>query len=215
MEKEDWLARWREGHTGWHQGEVTPLLLQHWAALRVPPGARVLVPLCGKTLDLQWLAGQGHEVLGVELSELAVQQFFAEAGLQPERRIAPYGVHYRAGRVEVIVGDVFGVPAPVLASCTAVYDRAALIALAPAQRRPYADAVYGRLPTGSPGLLISLEYAQDLMAGPPFSVPETEVRELFEPRWSVTLAVRRDTTGPQRAEEGSGFSAAAYRLERR
>lgn len=215
MEQEDWLARWREGRTGWHQGEVTPLLLQHWAALRVPAGARVLVPLCGKTLDLKWLAGQGHEVLGVELSELAVQQFFAESGLQPARRPAAYGVHYRAGSVEVIVGNVFGVPAPVLASCAAIYDRAALIALPPSQRRRYAHEVYGRLPSGSPGLLISLEYARDRMAGPPFSVLEAEVRELFEPQWSVTLAVRRDTTGPQRAEAGAGFSAAAYRLERR
>lgn len=214
MEKEDWLARWREGRTGWHQGEVTPLLRQHWAALRVPAGTRVLVPLCGKTLDLLWLAEQGLKVLGIELSELAVQQFFAEAGLQPERRAAPGGVHYRAGRVHVIVGDIFDVDAQVLADCSAVYDRAALIALPPALRRRYAHAVYGRLPAGSLGLLIALEYPQASMAGPPFSVPEPEVRELLEPQWRVALALRRDTPGPQRGGEDIGFRAAAYRLER-
>lgn len=214
MQKEDWLVRWREGRTGWHQGEVTPLLRQHWAALRVPAGTRVLVPLCGKTLDLLWLAEQELQVLGVEWSELAVQQFFAEAGLRPERRAAAGGVHYRVGRVHVVVADIFDVDAQVLAGCSAVYDRAALIALPPALRRRYAHAVYGRLPAGSLGLLISLEYPQASMAGPPFSVPESEVRDLLEPQWRVALALRRDTTGPQRGGEEIGFRAAAYRLER-
>lgn len=215
MKKEDWLARWRDGCIGWHQSEVTPLLRQHWASLAVPAGARVLVPLCGKTLDLLWLAEQGFEVLGVELSELAVQQFFADGGLQPELRALPGRVHYRAGRIEVIVADVFGLAAQALAGCAAVYDRAALIALPPALRRRYVSEVYGKLPTGSPGLLISLEYAQERMDGPPFSVPEPEVRQLFEPAWRVALALRRDTTGPQRADPGTPFSAAVYRLERR
>ena len=215
MEKEDWLARWREGRIGWHQSEVTPLLRQHWDGLAVPAGARVLVPLCGKTLDMLWLADQGFEVLGVELSELAVQQFFAEGGLQPKRWAEPGGVHYRAGRIEVIVADIFDVAAQALAGCAVVYDRAALIALPPALRRRYASEVYGKLPVGSLGLLIALEYEQASMDGPPFSVPEPEVRQLFEPAWRVALALRRETTGPQRADQDTQFRAAAYRLERR
>lgn len=215
MTHEDWLARWREGRTGWHQSEVTPLLRQHWAALQLPAKTRVLVPLCGKTLDLRWLADRGLDVLGVELSALAVQQFFAEHGLAPVRRAGPHGVHYSAGRIEIIVADILDVDAQALSGCTAVYDRAALIALPPVQRRRYARAVYGALPPGTRGLLIALEYAQERMDGPPFAVHEPEVRQLLEPDWDVALALRRGTTGPGKAGPGVAFSAAAYTLERR
>lgn len=215
MAKEDWLARWRDGRIGWHRDEVTPMLRQHWFELELPADTRVLVPLCGKTLDMHWLAGRGLEVLGVELSELAVQQFFAEAGLQPERWSTSQGVHYRAGRVEIIVGDIFDVDASVLAGCTAVYDRAALVALPPVQRHPYVRTVYDRLPAGSAGLLIALEYPQANMAGPPFSVPGTEVRELFAAEWKVSLRQRHETNGPGRAHADTVFAATVYHLERR
>src|SRR5690348_18017582 len=85
MRAEFWLERWREGRTGFHRDTPMPLLLRHWPALALPRGSRVLVPLCGKTLDMPWLAEQGHRVLGVELSPLAVEQFFAGQGLAPTR----------------------------------------------------------------------------------------------------------------------------------
>ena len=84
MDPEFWQQRWRDRQIGFHQDKPTPLLLKHWPSLGVPRGARVFVPLCGKSLDLAWFAARGHRVLGVELSQLAVDEFFAEHGLVPE-----------------------------------------------------------------------------------------------------------------------------------
>ena len=188
MDADFWMQRWQEGQIGFHRGEVMPLLETHWAALQLAAGSRVLVPLAGKSLDMHWLAAQGHRVLGVELSPLAVQQFFAEAGLQPVRHRSRYGEHFVAGAVEVILGDAFGLDAELLADIAAVYDRAALIALPPALRRRYLDTVYAALPSGCEGLLITLEYPQREKAGPPFSVEPEEVARLFDPPWHASPA---------------------------
>lgn len=179
MQAEFWLQRWREGRTGFHHERPMPLLLEHWPSLALSKGSRVLVPLCGKTLDMPWLAAQGHRVLGVELSPLAVAQFFAEHGLVPERYASPMGVRHVAGDIEIIQGDVFGLDDATLAGCDAVYDRAAVIALPAPMRERYAHEVYARLPTGCRGLMITLEYPQAEMEGPPFSVDAAEVDVLF------------------------------------
>ncbi|SON79850.1 putative Thiopurine S-methyltransferase [Xanthomonas phaseoli pv. phaseoli] len=147
MDTDFWLQRWHDGQTGFHQDEVMPLLQKHWPALQLPHAARVLVPLCGKTLDMHWLAAQGHRVLGVELSPLAVTQFFAEAGLQPQRHTSSAGEHFIAGPIEIICGDAFALDRSVLADCMAVYDRAALVALPAELRRQYLHTTL-RTPAG-------------------------------------------------------------------
>lgn len=83
MEESFWQARWAENQIGFHQRETNPYLERYWSRLGLPAGCQVLVPLCGKSLDLLWLAGQGYRVLGVELAERAVLDFFAEQGLEP------------------------------------------------------------------------------------------------------------------------------------
>ena len=217
MEPDFWLQRWQEGRTGFHGAEVMPLLMKHWPSLDVPAAGRVFVPLAGKTLDMHWLAGRGHEVLGAELSPLAVDAFFAEAGLSPAISTGADGVHHRAGRIDLVRGDVFAISTSTLAGMAAVYDRAALIALPPAMRHPYVAEVYGRLPSGCRGLLITLEYPQTEMDGPPFSVEEAEVRALFAPAWDVELLERRDILAQEpRFRDGgvSALSTAVYRLQR-
>jgi thiopurine S-methyltransferase len=218
MQAEFWLQRWREGRTGFHHERPMPLLLEHWPSLALPKGSRVLVPLCGKTLDMPWLAAQGHRVLGVELSPLAVAQFFAEHGLVPERHASPMGVHHVAGDIEIIQGDVFGLDDATLAGCDAVYDRAAVIALPAPMRERYAHEVYARLPTGCRGLMITLEYPQAEMEGPPFSVDAAEVDVLFRGDWNVDLLERRDILAAQPEFQEAGVSSlhtGVYRLQRK
>lgn len=195
-----------------------PLLQHHWDALALPAGRRVFVPLAGKSLDMLWLAGRGHRVLGVELSQIAVDGFFAENGLTPEVHDSRYGRHHTAGAIELIRGDAFALDAAALADCSGVYDRAALIALPPAMRRRYAEELYARLPADCRGLLITLEYPQPEKSGPPFSVDEAEVHRLYEARWSIDLLERRDILDSQPgfvAEGVSALSTAVYRLRRR
>ena len=126
-----------------------------------------------------WLAARGHRVLGVELAQLAVEQFFAEHGLVADDPESKYGTHYRAGEIELICGDAFALDAEALADCAGVFDRAALIALPPELRQRYATRPYACLPSGCRGLLITLEYPAQEKAGPPFTVPEHEVRALY------------------------------------
>lgn len=191
MQPEFWHQRWSENQIGFHQSTPTPLLLKHWPALGIAPGAQVFVPLAGKSLDMAWLASQGHRVLGVELSQLAVEQFFAENGLQPEIRETKYGRHHVANGIELICGDAFALDADALRDCAAVFDRAALIALPPELRLRYARELYARLPGDCRGLLVTLEYPQHEREGPPFSVPEDEVQALFDRDWALDLLERR------------------------
>ena len=217
MNPDFWHQRWHDNQIGFHQAAPTPVLLKHWPSLGVPAGAKVFVPLAGKSLDMLWFASQGHRVLGVELSKLAVEQFFAEHGLQPDIETTRYGAHYRAGGIELINGDAFALDPAILADCGAVFDRAALIALPPELRARYASELYAKLPVGCRGLLITLEYPQAERDGPPFSVPEAEVHALFGDHWSIDLRERRPIP-PDHPGFVSGVSkldTAAYALQRR
>jgi thiopurine S-methyltransferase len=218
MDPDFWQQRWREGRIGFHQPQVTPLLEQYWDAIGIPDGARVLVPLAGKSLDLLWLAGRGHRVLGVELSPIAVRQFFAEHDLEPRTHASASGLHHVAGDIEIILGDVFALEPALVAGCTGLYDRAALIALPPTLRERYARDVYGRLPAGCRGLLVTLEYPQHEKQGPPFSVPGKEVHARFGADWALDLFERRDILDSQPGFAAEGVSAlhtSAWGLRRR
>ena len=224
MEPEYWLERWREGRTGWHHETVMPLLEKHWPALGIPHGSPVLVPLCGKSLDMLWLAQQGLHVLGVDVSPLAVASFLEENSLTAQIRDAPDGKHFEItdapgeGGIEIVEGDVFDLDAGLLAQCAAFYDRAASIALPASLRTRLTEGVYGKLPTGARGLLITLDYPQAQMDGPPFSVDEAEVHRLFDTRWKVERLERRDILADQPSFSEQGVTAmhtAVYHLEKR
>ncbi|MGB3275251.1 MAG: thiopurine S-methyltransferase [Castellaniella sp.] len=206
MDTDFWLQRWEQGQTGFHQSRVMPLLQKHWPGLGLPSGSRVLVPLAGKTLDVIWLAEQGHAVLAVELSPIAVQQFFEEHALQPEIQSTPQGTLYRAGSIQFLCGDIFGLDAATLASCAGCYDRAALIALPPELRARYARHVYGQLPDGCRALLLTLDYPQAEMDGPPFSVPESEVQALYDDHWRIERLETRDILAQESKFAARGVS---------
>ena len=218
MDPDFWQQRWREGRIGFHQERVTPLLEQYWDAIDAPAGGRVFVPLAGKSLDMAWLAARGHRVLGVELSEIAVRQFFEECGLSPDIRESRNATHYSADSIEIILGDVFALDAGTLADCNGVYDRAALIALPPAMRERYVADVYSKLPPGCRGLLVTLEYPQSEKEGPPFSVGPDEIASRFGRDWAVGLLERRDILATQPGFVAEGVTAlhtSAWSLQRR
>ncbi|MDR7134038.1 thiopurine S-methyltransferase [Lysobacter niastensis] len=217
MEPAFWHQRWHDQQIGFHQGKPTPLLLKHWPSLGIAPGSCVFVPLAGKTLDMDWFAAQGLQVLGVELSRVAVEQFFTEQGLTPQVEESRYGRHYRSGPIELICGDAFALDEAALSGCDAVFDRAALIALPPELRRRYVRDLYARLPSRCRGLLITLEYPEHEKDGPPFCVREDEVRKLFGHDWEVATLERRDILDQQPifiAEGVTALETVVYRLQR-
>ncbi len=180
MQAEFWLERWERGEIGFHLDDINPYLRQYWPQLQVPAGSRVLVPLCGKSLDLLWLRDQGYRVTGVELSRLAVEAFFREVGLVPEITEIGELQHYAAGDIEVFCGDFFALTTAHVPDIVAVYDRASLIALPPDLRVRYAHHLATLAGKSTVSLLVTMDYPQSEMPGPPFAVSEDEVRRLYD-----------------------------------
>jgi thiopurine S-methyltransferase len=178
MTPEFWESRWRAGQIGFHEGAPNAFLQAHAAVLGA--ARRVLVPLCGKTEDLAFLAARGHAVVGVELVEDAARAFFSEHGLTPAVTARGGFTTYAHGGITIVVGDFFATTSEILGPVDALYDRAALIALPEALRVRYAAHLRALLPRGADGLVVTVEYPQEAMSGPPFSVPEAEVRRLFD-----------------------------------
>lgn len=187
MQPDFWHDRWARQQIGFHEPAPNPLLLRHFAVLGLRPGARLLLPLCGKTLDIDWLLARGHEVVGSELSPIAVTALFERAGLTPSIEQLGALQRWRADRLEIWVGDHFQIGHRQLGAVDAVYDRAALIAL-PGQMRPAYAAQLIRLAGDAPQLLVTLEYDQACVEGPPFSVTDDELRTLYAGRSLRRLA---------------------------
>lgn len=179
-----WHDKWAKNDIAFHQSVVHPMLTTYLAALKLEAGARVFVPLCGKSLDMAWLANEGCHVIGSELSETAARQFFADAGLEPKVSDWAGGKHLTAQNVEIYVGDIFDLTADVIGSVQATYDRAALVALPETMRQRYTDHVT-RITLAASQLLITFTYDQSAMAGPPFSIPDQEVKSHYSEQYRV------------------------------
>ena len=196
MEREFWLDRWSRGEIGFHEFTTNPALEIHWPRVQASAGSRVLVPLCGKSLDMLWLAQAGHKVLGVELSSLAAEAFFAENQLSMERRHEHGYEVCASGNIEIWCGDFFALPQSVTADTAAVYDRASLIALPPDVQPAYARKLAELTSPGARVLLVAVEYDQAKMSGPPFSTPAERISDIFSPNFAVDLLTKQDTLGP-------------------
>ncbi len=186
MDPTFWRERWQNKDIGFHQPAIHEMLQKHWPQLGLEAGARVFVPLCGKSLDMVWLAEQGHRVIGAELSEIAIDDFFAERGLEPAARTVGNFVVKSAGAYELWCGDIFKLPADAAAGVAGVYDRAALVALPPDLQDRYAAKLGELVPTAGPILLVALDYEQQQMTGPPFAVPRSQVDRLFSGKYAIT-----------------------------
>jgi thiopurine S-methyltransferase len=213
-----WHERWQTGQIGFHQSAVHPFLARWWSRLELPPEARVYVPLCGKSLDMVWLAERGHRIVGSELSPIAIHGFFTERGLEPAQSDEPGFRRHAAGPFEILEGDALALTPGLLGPVAAAYDRAALVALPPDLRRTYAESLAQLLPRGAKTLLIAFEYPQEMKGGPPFSVEAAEIRELFEPSFRVNEVERLDilAESPKFAEVGiPALHETAFLMERR
>ncbi len=179
MEHSFWLKRWQNKDIGFHREAYHPALRSHWHKLGVEPPASVFVPLCGMSRDMEWLALRGHRVVGVELSELAVDAFMDSQNLTPVLETHGEFTVKSAGPYEIWCGDLFSMPDKRLAAVSAIYDRASLVALPPPMQSQYAQWLKQMLPD-APALIVSLDYDPSEMDGPPFSLPEDRIRELLD-----------------------------------
>ena len=194
MQADFWHERWQEGRIGFHQEKPNALLVAHLDALQLRTGDRVFVPLCGKTLDIGWLHAQGFRVAGAELSEIAVRQLFDEIGTVPEVIQTGELKLYRSDGLDIYAGDIFDLDSGTLGAVDAVFDRAALVALPPEMRVRYA-AHLATITEHARQLLITFDYDQSIMDGPPFSVPDGEVEQHYAQAYSLTRLASMDVEG--------------------
>jgi thiopurine S-methyltransferase len=218
MNLDFWAARWGQHRIGFHLQDVNPKLLIHgprwldfssWDEARPLANQKILVPLCGKALDLRWLAERGAEVTGVEFVEQAAVSFFAEQQLefaQQPWRLGKALVSTDPGfKVRIVVADFFALKADELGHFDAIYDRAALVAVDPQRRAEYANQVARLCPIGARLLLMTFEH--DTGNGPPFTVPQDEVSALFGETFSPALLEDSDLllTEPQFRARGASY----------
>ena len=194
MDPDFWHDRWQTNKIAFHEKNGNPLLVKHLDVLTLASGARVFVPLCGKTLDIGRLLAQGFRVVGVELVESAIVQLFDELGMTPQiNRDGPL-MCYRADNLDIFVGDFFALSQTVLGPVDAVFDRAAYVAL-PAEMRPRYGAHLMAITGAARQMLLTFEYDQTQMDGPPFSVEADEVAARYGDRFVVTLIDRVEIRG--------------------
>ena len=192
MDPDFWHERWARDEIGFHRHEYNAHMTAFMHRLALAPGAHVLVPLCGKSLDMLWLAQQGFEVTGIEISPIAVEAFFQENDLEPERTTQADTLVYQAGSISIICADFFSVAPEQLPAIDGVYDRASLIALPPEMLPDYVTQLTKLSGPAAGSLLITLDYPPEEMQGPPFSIDPDRVRELFQQHYRVEQIYQED-----------------------
>jgi len=194
MEASFWRQRWEKNEIAFHEGRPNPLLVRHVGALSLAKGSRVFLPLCGKTRDIAWLLANGHRVAGAELSRIAIEQLFAELGVQPSITAIGTVERYSARDIDIFVGDFFALSRQMLGAVDAVYDRAALVALPEDMRRRYASHLV-EIAGSAPQLVICFTYDQRLVDGPPFSVDADEMRRHYAGTYALQALEQVDVPG--------------------
>ncbi|MDX1586011.1 MAG: thiopurine S-methyltransferase [Balneolaceae bacterium] len=187
MEISYWKARWNKGKTGWHMDKVYPHLPTYWPELQLEEGTCVLVPLCGKSLDLLWLKNRGHRVIGVDVSQKAAEHFFREHRLDCNTYEKASFTIFEGNNLSFWCGDFFKLQKKFLPKIDAIYDKAALIALPEEQRIAYSQQVLEMCYKHTQMLLNTFEYEQEEMNGPPFSVFREELKVHYGERFTIEL----------------------------
>ena len=203
MESKFWQQRWQEGRIGFHKSDVNPELIKYFSNIALPVGSQVLVPLCGKSIDMVWLACAGYDVVGIELVESAVQAFFAEQNITPtiteltstadKSTLKRYQGQLAGQTITLWAADIFALSTIDIGDIDAVYDRAALIALPANMRADYSRHIV-KLINNAPQLLITLNYDQSKKDGPPFSITQQQLHQYYSADYKIVELASKSST---------------------
>lgn len=182
MDHDFWHERWKERNIGFHQSEINSELKTHFPKLSL--NSKVLVPLCGKSKDMLWLKEQHFNVTGIELSQDAVEEFFKDNNLNFNKLDQVYTTE----GITLHAGDLFKHQE---SDYDAIYDRASMVALPPKMRADYTKHLLSCLKENGQLLLIAFEYDQEKVPGPPFSVPEDEIKDHYDKSCDIVLLAQK------------------------
>jgi thiopurine S-methyltransferase len=179
MELSYWQSRWQKGNTGWHMDTVYPPLPHLWNQIGMNSDTRVLVPLCGKSLDLLWLTDHCDTVTGVDISPKALQHVMQKHSESFIKDTSHGFTIYRSDSLVLWEGDFAKLPSDQIPPQNLIYDKASIIALPPEKRQRHAEKMIELSSFNTQILIQIFEYDQNEMNGPPFSVEEQELKRLF------------------------------------
>jgi len=186
MANELWLKRWEEKNIGWHEEDVNPFLVKNLHFLSLNKNSTVFIPLCGKTLDITWLLSKEINIVGCELSSLAIDELFHELDLEPQISSTDNFKVYKAKGITIFQGDIFHLTKELVGKIDAIYDRAALVALVKEIRGQYTKLLK-EISNNAPQLLISVVYDQSLYHKTPYSIPQNEIEEHYSKDYNIKL----------------------------
>lgn len=184
MHAEFWHKLWDTNDIGFHLENVNELLLRNFNKLGLKKNSRVFIPLCGKTVDIKWLIDNGYKVVGAELNENAIKELFIYLNLNPKVTQEGSLILYSALNIHIFVGDIFELDKSILGNVDAVYDRGAIVALPDKMRENYTSFLKD-ITNQAPQLIITFVYNQDLMAGPPFSVGQKQLKDYYKDSYTI------------------------------
>lgn len=194
MNNEHWIERWKEKNIGFHEESINSLLIKHFKTLNLSTNSRIFVPLCGKTVDISWLLMLGHDIVGAELSEIAVKELFEELHILPKVSKVNGVIHYHNTGIDIFVGDIFQIDSSIVGDIDAIYDRAALVALPKEVRVKYTQHLRV-LSHNAPQILFCCEYDQSIMKPTPFSIEQNEIEEHYQEHYKIELLERKEIEG--------------------
>ena len=206
MQADFWHQRWQAGEIGFHKHEYNAQMTRFIDLLGIEQGDHILVPLCGKSLDMIWLREKKFRVTGIEISPLAVDSFFAENNIEYEITEHDWGLMYKADGINILCADFFDIHSTDLPHIDAVYDRASLIALPQDMRPDYVTQLTKLMPDTARSLLVTLDYPQQEMDGPPFSVSEAAVEGLFGEQFIIESILTEDCLANEPRFQAKGLS---------
>ena len=203
---EFWQQRWSDGQTGFHLNDTHPDLHAFLPQLNLNIGDTVFVPLCGKTLDIGYLLAKGYRVVAVEMVEYAVKQLFNQLSMTPDIYQWKQGVCYRASGLTVYVGDYFDLRAKECSEACAVYDRAAMLAIPHKLQAQYCRHL-SEITDHAKQLVITVEFDQDKVDGPPFTLSEKDIRRYYGESYHISRLNEVETIKEEARFEAMGLSS--------
>ncbi|MGH1405247.1 MAG: thiopurine S-methyltransferase [Rhodomicrobiaceae bacterium] len=194
MDENFWHERWKNNEIPFHESVANKHLVNNFDKLQINEKSRIFIPLCGKTLDIGWLLSRGYRVVGAELSEFAITELFKQLEVTPVIKDTGSLKCYSAANLDIFVGNIFELKIEEIGLVDAIYDRGAYVALPEEIRSQYSQHMKN-ITKNAPQLLIAYEYNQDLMKGPPFSIPPTELEINYNDTYKITNLNSQDVEG--------------------
>jgi len=191
-----WTDRWTSDKIGWHKDDVHHLLLKYTPRIvsNTDEPVKVLVPLCGKTVDLAYLANHEgvSEVYGVDGVRKALEEFsdeHSDLNLTWEDTDTAFE-KLTSPKLKLLKGDFFALgDDDTSGKVDIVWDRASMVAINPELRAQYVQTLLNIVKPGGAILLVAFDRREGTdeakASGPPFSVPESEVQKYYGNQESV------------------------------